>query len=137
MSSSLTQEEIMQRFDALVKKAELAEPQFVIDPDQPLHLQLLNVIDEKYEWAAKQRLGRLSDEWGIWSRQMNLIVKEKQSLAETSEEKAVFGLLFSYWVTVSALLELRHKHRFPAEDVLTKTIRTRFRIRKEIEEYEI
>ena len=65
-------------------------------------LDLLKLIDFKFK-TFKGEVSRLSTEWGGWSRDMNLKIREK--VDSKHEYKDYYGYLFIYWVNRSQLLE--------------------------------
>ena len=77
--------------------------------------QFVKHIDEHFNDAKKKRLSRMSIEWGMWSREMNLVLRSRmESKSEPSEpvdpidNENVLRLKYVmvYWTLISQLLEL-------------------------------
>jgi hypothetical protein len=71
--------------------------------------QLVDLIDQKFSEGKKKGLSRLSIEWGIWSRKMNLYVRKK--IDENGPNSTLFGYVMIYWTIKSQLLELNFRSR--------------------------
>jgi len=70
--------------------------------------EIVKIIDTKYLAAKKQKLSRYSVEWGLWSRKMNIQIREsiESKEGEVSDQiKTSLKYLFNYWITTSRLLE--------------------------------
>ena len=72
-------------------------------------LKYVALIDDKYLEAKKQGLGRFSEFWGKWSREMNL--ETRQLVEDKHPETALLNYVFVYWVNRSQLLDLHARHR--------------------------
>ncbi|MFZ3046504.1 MAG: hypothetical protein WA151_11360 [Desulfatirhabdiaceae bacterium] len=66
--------------------------------------EMVLYIDKQFGAAKLKRISRLSEEWGAWSREMNLVLRKRVECGD-----AVSKLIFSYWMAHSKLLELHHK----------------------------
>jgi hypothetical protein len=67
--------------------------------------QFIHLIDDKFqEFVGK--IPRIDIQWGIWSREMNLVLNEK--IKEGGSGAFVFGQVFSYWIIVSQLIDLMY-----------------------------
>ena len=63
----------------------------------------IDLIDSKFEECVG-KINRLDTKWGTWSREMNLVIRQK---IEADQPKfSVFGLVFSYWILISQLIDL-------------------------------
>ena len=73
----------------------------------PISKKYLEKIHTEYNSARIGNLSRYSVEWGKWSREMNLEIKEhiKNKHTEAEALKAVFTV----WVCYSVILELNYK----------------------------
>ena len=69
--------------------------------------EFIDLIDEKFEDSVG-RIRRTDVKWGIWSREMNLVIREKMENVE--DGKVRYGLVFGYWVIVSQLLDLIYNY---------------------------
>lgn len=68
--------------------------------------ELKEHIDAQYRAAKTLKFSRFSTHWGGWSRQMNLIIKEKLDYLNDKEELSVqYKAVFAYWTVRSKLLE--------------------------------
>ena len=63
----------------------------------------VDLIDSKFEEFVG-KVKRTDVSWGIWSREMNIAIKEK--INKESPKFSIFGMVFSYWILVSQLLDL-------------------------------
>lgn len=68
---------------------------------------LIDLIDEKFE-AYVGMIDRTDVKWGMWSREMNLVIREKMESVEG--DKVIYGLVLGYWVIVSQLLDLIYNY---------------------------
>jgi len=66
--------------------------------------EFIDLIDEKFGDSVG-RIRRTDLKWGIWSREMNLVIREKME-----DGKVKYGLVFGYWVIVSQLLDLIYNY---------------------------
>jgi len=79
--------------------------------ETPLHY--VKLIDEKFLEARKNRWSRTSVEWGIWSREMNVVLRRAVNNKELDEElRRKYKYCFLYWQGVSGLLEMHHRNLF-------------------------
>jgi len=82
----------------------------------------IDLIDEKFgEYAGK--INRINVQWGIWSREMNLVVREKTEGGEG--DKVMYGMVFSYWLIVSQLLDLIYESKGLKRFLLEKKIKNK------------
>jgi len=79
----------------------------------------LDLIDEKYFGARKKRISRLSVEWGKWSREMNLELRERIESGKDKEELELKYVII-YWTIRSKMLELVHKSKFLRRNKIKK-----------------
>ena len=73
--------------------------------------QFVKHIDDHFNDAKKKRLSRMSIEWGMWSREMNLVLRsrmESKSEPIDPDDETVLRLKYVmvYWTLISQLLEL-------------------------------
>jgi hypothetical protein len=71
--------------------------------------EYIELIDQKYFEAKKNRISRFSVEWGKWSREMNLELRE--STKAEAPQSLLLRHVFIYWINRSQLLELYYKGR--------------------------
>ena len=71
--------------------------------------EYIELINRKYFEAKKIRISRFSIEWGKWSREMNLELRE--SIKAEEPQSLVLKHIFIYWINKSKLLELYHKSK--------------------------
>lgn len=71
--------------------------------------EYIDLIDNKYKEAKKARLSRFDIKWGLWSREMN--IKIKNHIDENHPKSLELRLVFIYWTIKSQLLELYHKNK--------------------------
>ena len=69
----------------------------------------LDLIDKQYLRCKQARISRLSVEWGIWSRKMNLEIRSK--IKADNNQSVGYHYIFNYWATKSQLLELYYKSK--------------------------
>lgn len=67
-------------------------------------------IDKKYIDAKKNKISRLDIEWGKWSREMNVILRDRINSKKDPEELRLKHVIF-YWTTKSQILEFYYKNR--------------------------
>jgi len=73
--------------------------------------QFVQYLDDQFAAAKKIKQSRMSVEWGIWSRQMNLVIRARiESRMDPDELKLKY--VFVYWTLVSQLLELHFEGSF-------------------------
>ena len=65
----------------------------------------MELIDTEFEEHVG-KIGRLNVEWGIWSRDMNVEIRYRMTNIQDNDMQIALGLVFSYWTTVSQLLDL-------------------------------
>jgi hypothetical protein len=68
---------------------------------------LLDIVDQKYYEAKRNKISRLDPKWGEWSRRMNLFLRKK--IDESGPNRTAYQYLFVYWLNRSQLLELYFK----------------------------
>jgi len=73
-------------------------------------MNYIMLIDEKYIEAKMNRRSRFGLDWGKWSRNMNLEVREKIE-SGNHPERALLKCILPYWLTTSELLEAHYKSR--------------------------
>jgi len=66
--------------------------------------ELISVIDKKYLECKREKISRFNPEWGLWSREMNLILKDRINTHKEIEHGYLI-LVFNYWVIRSNLLQ--------------------------------
>jgi len=66
----------------------------------------VRLIDANFEEHVGS-INRVDIKWGIWSREMNLVLKTNMN--EEGKDTLLFGLVFSYWIIISQLLDLVYK----------------------------
>lgn len=71
-------------------------------------IDYINIIDEQYNSCKKQGLSRTSLEWGMFSSEMNRELRLR--IESGDKEHLILKYVFTYWVTVSQLLELHFKY---------------------------
>jgi hypothetical protein len=71
--------------------------------------QLIDLIDRKFNEAKQKNISRFSVEWGLWSRQMNLFIREK--IDGNHPKHVLFKYVIMYWTIKSQMLELYHLSR--------------------------
>jgi len=69
--------------------------------------EFIDLIDEKFEDSIGH-IRRTDVQWGIWSREMNLVIRKKMESGEG--DKVKYGLVFGYWIIVSQLLDLIYSY---------------------------
>jgi len=80
-------------------------------------LEFIELIDRKFlEYAGK--IDRLNIEWGIWSREMNLELRNR--MEKYGHKSPVYSMIFSYWVLVSELLDLVSKYNNGIKKIIGK-----------------
>ena len=69
----------------------------------------LDMVDENYK-QAKGSISRFDPEWGIWSREMNLEIREKLENANSPHpQPLLLKMVMLYWMKRSKLLELNYR----------------------------
>jgi len=79
----------------------------------------LQIIDEKYFEAKKERLSRFDVKWGKWSREMNLELRARIE-TKTDPEELALKYVIIYWTLRSKMLELHHKSRILGKNKIKK-----------------
>jgi hypothetical protein len=69
----------------------------------------LDLIDKQYYRCKSEGISRLSIEWGVWSRKMNIEIRSKIKLDD--DQSTGYKYIFNYWATKSQLLELHYKSK--------------------------
>lgn len=69
----------------------------------------IELINQKYLEAKRNKISRFSVEWGKWSRDMNLEIGELTK--SKTPQVATLKYVFVYWINRSKLLELYHKSK--------------------------
>lgn len=69
--------------------------------------EYIELIDRKYLEAKKKKLSRMSVEWGKWSREMNLELRQRIESRSDPEELRLKHVVV-YWTLRSQLLELHY-----------------------------
>lgn len=89
-------------------------------------VEFVELIDAKFEEYVGT-IDRIDIKWGVWSRDMNVEVKRRMDMDTPNNEQVRLGLLFSYWIAISHLLDLLHnKKRGVLENLfLTKKVRNK------------
>ena len=80
-----------------IKKLKLLEEYGIDD--------FINLINHNFDRYVGSK-SRTSFEWGVWSREMNIEIKRRMDEPLSDRDQVLLGLVFSYWVTVSQLLDL-------------------------------
>ena len=70
------------------------------------------------EYAGK--IDRLDIAWGIWSREMNLEINQR--LKGDHPDSGLLGLVFSYWVVISQLLDIVYRFKGVRRFILKKRL---------------
>lgn len=72
--------------------------------------ELIKYIDNQYKHAKSKGWSRMSVDWGKWSREMNLVLRERIEALEAKENLCVqLKCVYIYWLVRSQLLELHYK----------------------------
>jgi len=71
-------------------------------------IDYVEIIDEQYNTCKKRGLSRMSLEWGRFSAEMNREIRSRIESEDT--ESLSLRYVFTYWVTISQLLELNFKY---------------------------
>lgn len=69
----------------------------------------LDIIDEQYIKARKEKMSRFDIRWGRWSTGMNKELRKK--IEAKNKLSGYFGYVFVYWVNRSQLLELHFQSK--------------------------
>ena len=73
--------------------------------------EYVELIEEMYKKARLKKISRMSVEWGMWSRQMNLETRARIESGKDPEELKL-KYVFVLWTTRSQLLELHYERPF-------------------------
>jgi len=85
-------------------------------------IDFVKYIDKKYMEAKKDRISRLSVQWGQWAREMNIVLRSKTEVPDHHDEMPTrFKYVFAYWILRSQLLELYHSYRFTKKRKIKST----------------
>lgn len=71
----------------------------------------IEFIDRQYVEAKAWKLSRLDVGWGKWSREMNLVLRDRINSKEDPEELRLKHVIV-YWTLKSQILEFYHKKGF-------------------------
>lgn len=121
--------ETKNQLEDLINRIDAIPLQFSIDPSLPFALEYVRVVDEKYEEARANKWGRFSEEWTIWSRQINKLLAEKQRGELRLDHLILLSHASQYWYIVSQLVEMYCLHRHPKEKPLNVATKERFRLK--------
>ncbi|MHA2047152.1 MAG: hypothetical protein ACW99G_20360 [Candidatus Thorarchaeota archaeon] len=95
----------------------------------------LGLIDERFEKFVG-KVKRIDVEWGTWSREMNLEIKKRMEGGDS--DVFALGMVFSYWIVISQLLDLIFECKGLKRLLLENKIRSKteeaLSIRSKIEE---
>lgn len=83
---------------------------------------LMALIDEKFEESVGETK-RLDLKWGLWSREMNLEIKDR--MKDGSSDTMILGQIFSYWIILSQLLDLIYDCKGLKRFLLEKKIKAK------------
>lgn len=90
--------------------------------------KLFDVIDAKFEICKNKNLSRFSVEWGKWSREMNIAIREM--IENDHPKKVQLQDVFAYWTTSSQLLELYYTKPFLCSLEIRRLENEKKRLRK-------
>lgn len=79
--------------------------EFTTKPKEYLYL-----IDDQFLIHKRQGLSRYSESWGLWSVEMNKIIRHRIEVKKDPESTGL-KYVFLYWMTKSQELELYHKNK--------------------------
>ena len=65
----------------------------------------MDLIDAQFEQMAGI-INRTDLVWGSWSREMNIVIKERLENSKDEKERIALNFVFSYWLCMSQLLDL-------------------------------
>jgi hypothetical protein len=65
-------------------------------------------IDTYFE-MLKGKKPRIDLDWGLWSREMNLEIRDR--INNRDPQTRQLSMVFNYWLTVSQLLDLEFRYR--------------------------
>lgn len=92
----------------------------------------IELIDSKYLEAKKKRISRYDPKWGLWSRNMNLEIRQKINTIKNKADIAMLKSILPYWLVTSELLELHHKSRILGSSKKEKLSKQRHDIKDDI-----
>lgn len=92
----------------------------------------IELIDSKYLEAKKKRISRYDSKWGLWSRNMNLEIRQKINTIKNKADIAMLKSILPYWLVTSELLELHHKSRILGSSKKKKLSKQRHDIKDDI-----
>lgn len=72
--------------------------------------EFVTYIDNKFFAAKKDNVSRMDVGWGKWSREMNLVLRERIESKVDTEELALKNVFF-YWILISQILEFYFKNK--------------------------
>lgn len=73
--------------------------------------EFVDLIDEKFLEHSKVRNSRYSLEWGMWSKQMNVVLRSRID-TKTDEWDTKLKLVVNYWFLVSEIVQFIHRSRY-------------------------
>lgn len=90
--------------------------------------QFIDYIDEKYQIYKKKKVSRVSLDWGLWSRDMNVVLRKRcEAPSVTAKDSELtrtrLKYVFAYWINRSQLIELHYRSKYlggRAKKMLTK-----------------
>ncbi len=88
-------------------------------------------IDEKFLSAKKDKVSRMSVEWGQWSREMNIVLRDRVN-SKTDPEELRLKHVIVYWTTKSQILEFNFKSKVLNSGRIKKRTKEADRIKREI-----
>ena len=88
----------------------------------------IDLINEQYFTHKKLKLGRYSEEWGKWSREMNIKLRKKE------KENVLLSQVFGYWVIRSRQLDLHKRFPFTKRSMKKKLEKEAFALFSDIKE---
>jgi hypothetical protein len=80
--------------------------------------EYLQIIDERYYEAKKERISRLDIKWGKWSSEMNREIRKRIETKDPDELALKYVIV--YWTIRSKMLELHHKSKFFGKNKIHK-----------------
>jgi len=80
-------------------------------------LNYIELIDSKTQEALTNNVGRFSQDWGIWSRDMNVEIRKKIESGD-HPQRPLLKQILPYWLNRSALIELKHQNENNAKSRL-------------------
>jgi len=83
--------------------------------------EFLDLIDEFYLDAKKNKISRMDPKWGIWSQKMNIEISDRIDNGDPISDKLKYVMI--YWVLMSELLELHFKYPYYGENKKKKVFK--------------